>query len=464
VWTRVLAPALRTQIGRVWFWLGVGFAIRIAILPLFASSDLLTTAWISTVLVQNHQLIGSNDPPGIFYLSGGLEWVFAPLISPGINSLFGSGASFSPATTLQALSTDAPGINLLVAILKLPYLIADGVVALVLPRFFSDARSAFLAMMLWWFNPISIFTSYFQGQFDVVAVAFLVVAFYCLRTDRRLLFLAALGCATFFEVFTLLVVPFLLLYWWRDSALRDHRGRWVSAALLSQVVAVLSVFALLRLQAPYYESANLALHGSNVNGTFGTLEYSRDMVTGPLTGGIVTFLGYSAKFAISDTLPDAILIVVLAFGFLLFMAERTTRPPRDQVLLFTLSGFLVFYAFSGFLPQWVLWAQPLLILILAKNWRRFLFPYLILVFGFFIYTWYFGPELTVGLLQVTVPVAANWPDPLRAMSTHGIPGILVLNVARALFSAACIWFGYVAAREASGSVDSESPIPTGRPA
>ncbi|MCI4351262.1 MAG: hypothetical protein L3K15_07105 [Thermoplasmata archaeon] len=461
IWVRMLPAALRVQAHRVWLWLLVGFAIRIVLLPLFSSSDLLTTAWVSTVLVQNHQLIGSNDPPPIFYLSGGFELLFSPLISPDLTSLFTAGASYTPSLTLQNLATGAPGINVAVAIFKLPYLIADFAVVLVLPRFFSTDRPAFRAMILWWFNPVSIFISYVVGQYDVIAVAFLVVAFYGVVRDRRNLTLVALGLATFFQVFSLLALPFILIYWVRAAPARREKVRRATFAVISQVVALGAVFLLARLQSAYYESANLALSGNDVNGFFGTVVYNRDMVAQPLVGGIITFLGYSARFPISDALPDAILIVVLLYALLLFLAQRAPRSSPDQVWLFTLGAFLIFYAFSGFLVQWVLWAQPFLIFVMVNDFRKLVFPYTVLILGFFVYTWYFGAALTVNLLQITVPAAASWHDPLRAMNGAGLPGVLVINIARSLFSAACLWFAYTALRRAT--LPGEHPAPSTAP-
>ncbi|MFZ0891360.1 MAG: hypothetical protein WB782_10345 [Thermoplasmata archaeon] len=451
IWLRVLAPALRSQARRVWFWLAVGLAIRVALLPLFASVDLLSNAFVTTVLVNQHQLIVTNDPPPIFYIEGALDWLFRPFISSQIGTYFSLGPSFTPSSAPESLAAQTPGINLFVSILKLPFLAADVVIAFVLPRFFGNPRTAYIALLLWWFNPISIYVSYMVGQFDVVATAFLVLAFYYLRSNRDLWCLAAFGLAMFFELYAVVLIPFLLIYWLRTTPFsRKTLQRW-GGTFLTTGLAALGLLLILHFQALAYTPANLALSSVGVNGNFGSIVYSRGLTSQPFLAIAFTFLGYSAQLPIDTGLSDVILIVVVAYGVLLILFSRTPGVTWNDMAGVTLASFLVFYALSGFLVQWVLWSMPFLVLLLAKNLRALMLPYVILIIGYFMYTWYFRTVLFGALLQVSYP-GASGADPIALMDSAGLPGLMVVNAGRSLFSAACLWFAYLAVRDSIGKV------------
>lgn len=445
VWIRALAPALRARARQVWFWIGVGLVIRIVLLPLFASVDLLSTAYITTLLIDKHQLILTNDPPPIYFVSGALQWLVQPLIPSNLSALFTSGASYTPGTTPEALAAQTGGINILIAVLKLPYLAADLVVALVLPRFFRNDRQAFAALLLWWFNPISIYVSYFVGQYDIVATALLLLAFYFLRSGRNLECLIAIAAATFFEGYALLVIPFLLIYWIRTSDTRIQVAKRVVGSLVAPAIAIGALILIFHFQASYYQPANLALPQSSISGNYGTTIYNRGLAMQPLLAGLWTFVGFSAQFPISTSLSDVILVVVLAYGLLLFLLDRVAKQGWDSIWAVTLASFLVFYALSGFLVQWVLWCLPLLTILLARNLRSLILPYVVFVIGYFVYTWYFGAVLFGNLLQPSFPSVAG-ANPIATLNSIGLPAILVINVGRSLFSAASLWFAYTALR------------------
>ncbi|MFZ1023267.1 MAG: hypothetical protein WAN87_03950, partial [Thermoplasmata archaeon] len=424
----------------------VGLAIRVVLLPLFASVDLLSNAFVTTVLVNQHQLIVTNDPPPIFYIEGGLDLLFHPLISSQFGTFFSLGPSFTPSSAPEALAAQTPGINLFVSILKLPFLAADLVIAFVLPRFFGNPRTAYLALLLWWFNPISIYVSYMVGQFDVIATAFLILAFYYLRSNRDVWCLVAFAFAIFFELYAIVLVPFLLIYWVRTAPFSRKTLERVGGTFLATGLAALGLLLILHFQALAYTPANLALSSAGVNGNFGSIVYSRGLTSQPFLAIAFTFLGFSSQLPIDTGLSDVILIVVVAYGLLLIVFSRTPGPYWDDLWGVTLAMFLVFYALSGFLVQWVLWSMPFLVLLLAKNLRALILPYAILIIGFFMYTWYFRAVLFGALLQVSFP-SVSGADPIGAMDSAGLPGLMVVNAGRSLFSAACLWFAYLAVRD-----------------
>lgn len=462
IWNRLLAPVLRDHARKVWTVIAIGLAIRVLLLPLFASVDLLSTVYVTSVLIQKHQLLYTTDPPPVYLVSAALELLVRPLISPQIGAFFSAGASYTPSTEPQALAALMPGANVLVAVLKLPYLAADLAIAFLLPRFFRDHRGAFLALLLWWFNPISIYISYMVGQYDVIATAFVVWAFYSLRSGQKLPCIVAFGLATFFELFAVLLVPFVLVYWVRESRGWSARLRAGVASLVGPLVAGAGLYGLYAVLPAYYQPANLALPGTGSNGYFGTQLYVRGAVTHPFFSGIWNWIGFSAQFSINSNLSDAILLIVLVYGLLVFAVVHVRELKWDHLWAASLATFLIIYGLSGFLVQWVLWSLPFLVLLLTKDLRRLLVPYLVFIGGYFMYTWYFEAALTGALLQVSYPAVSDF-SPITALNNAGLPGLEVINVGRSLFSAACLWFMFVALRDSflPGFLRASGPTPPG---
>jgi Gpi18-like mannosyltransferase len=437
----------------------IGLAVRIILLPLFGGGDIVTNAWVSTVLIYQHQLILSNDPPPIFYVTGALLYLLHPFYSSQITTVFLTGTIFSPAQTLQSsLATNTPGINAVLAITKVPYLVADFGIALLLPRFFSNGKTAWYVTVLWWFNPISIYISYFDGQFDVVAVFFLMLALYGVFTKRPLLAVVALGVATFFSIFTVLTMPFLVVYWWRTQPTLRARFTWSTAAIVGQGIALGAIDLIYRFQAPFYQSANLALYPVDINGFYAGSTFNRGVMVQPLIGGLQTFLEGSISFRTTILLPDFIFIVVVAYGALFWLQADAQRPSVEQLMAVIAAAFLVMYATTNFLVQWAMWVQPILMIWVARNPRRLLAPYLILFATFLVYTWLDGTALVGGLFAPTWPGAASWTSPMAWLYDQGIDGTLLINVGRSIFSATALWLAYVGVRSAFWPSEPEPPV------
>jgi hypothetical protein len=141
---------------------------------------------------------------------------------------------------------------------------------------------------------------------------------------------------------------------------------------------------------------------------------------------------------------DIIYIFFLVYGLLLLTIIWQDNWPLEKVWKEFLVIFLAYYAVALFLPQWFLWAQPLLVLLVLKE-RRFLKLYLISIPLFFVYTWYWNQSLTSNLLAPVFNQAYSWLGPIDLMNNIGLPGIQVVNIFRAFLSAVCIFIAVVIA-------------------
>ncbi|HXW32997.1 MAG TPA: hypothetical protein VEJ87_00340 [Acidimicrobiales bacterium] len=431
-------------------WLLLAVAVRVALMPLTMSVDGETTAYVATVLAYKGQLILSNDPPPVYYLTAALLEPFRPILANTPVQFFTGNGVYTPSALPQALAATSPGFGVIATIIKIPYLFFDLGIALLLLRLAPSARVAVLALQIWALNPFAIYVSYVVGQYDVIATFFLVLCIYFFIRHRYLASGIALGLATLFQIWPLVVLPIVLIYLGRNT---PHARQW-ARPMLSYVVPVVAGLGALALiyhfQTVSYQSANLALGGDQLDGFYGTVLYNRGTVSQPLVQGITTFLGFTVAFSTMSPLGDmVILVAVVYFAILLFLAYGPRLEPMAVPAL--ASAFLLtYFAFSVFFVQWFLWAQPFVVLVVATDVRRLLPLYLILFIPYLIYSWLFGAPLWGQLLLMVYPPSYYWRSPLLVLNAAGLPGLLLANISRAFLTAVCLFFAYRAYREYVG--------------
>ncbi len=442
-WTRLLPETVKDQSRRIGKVFLLGLALRIVLMPLFGGADAATTAWIGTVLIGKGQLILSNDPPPIFFLHALIFGAFRPIYPATIFNRFLSPVGFTPSVLLPRSILSEPGIGVLLTLLKLPYLAFDLASAVLLLWLVREPQSAIRVFKIWLFNPIVLYVSYFFGQFDVVAVFFVILAFYYNQHGRRNAALLALSVAILFKDFAIVLVPFFLVLY-----LEEKRGLFVRFKALLKVAlasaAPLAVQFLIALtQTPFYESANYALAGDHMNGFFGRTLYNRGEPGVPLIEGFLTFIGYSMKLTTFSPIPDVIYLFPLAY-LLLFVAWILLRG-KDAGKLWnaTVILFLLIYALNLFHPQWFLWAQPFLIVLVARQGKPVSYLYAGIVALFFGYILYFDAIAYTWPLIPLIPAAAFWPGPASLMRNAGLPADLIINLARTAFSGLCLALAFL---------------------
>jgi hypothetical protein len=437
-WTRLLPETVKDQSRRIGKLFLLGLALRIVLLPIFGGTDATTTAWTGTVLLAKGQLILSNDPPPIFYLHALIFGAFRPIYPATIFSRFVSPVAFTPSILLPKSILSEPGIGVLLTLLKLPYLAFDLASAVLLLWLVREPQPAVKAFKIWLFNPIVLYVSYFFGQFDIVAVFFVILAFYYNQHGRRNAALLALAVAILFKDFAIVLVPFfLVLYLDKKLGLFVRFKEFLKVALVS-AAPVAAQFLIALTQTPFYESANYALTGDQMNGFFGRTIYNRGAPGVPLIQGFLTFIGYSVKLTSFAPIPDVIYLFPLAY-LMLFVAWILLRG-KDAGKLWnaTVILFLLLYALDLFHPQWFLWVQPFLIVLVARQGKPVSYLYAGIVALFFAYMLYFDAIAYTLPLIPLIPAAAFWPGPTSLMRNAGLPADLIINLARTAFSGLCL--------------------------
>jgi len=300
-----------------------------------------------------------NYPPLPYFFLGSFSLVTTWVVDPVIHENF----ILDFESTLGNVQ-----LNLLLLLLKLPYFIFDIAIAYLLMSLFKDKKEKLWIFALWIFNPVNLYATYMIGQFDIIPTFLTVLAIYLTtKTKYQNLLISAvlLGIGAGFKIFPLLlIVPLALIkpnFWER-----------VRLILVSGITYILFAY-------PFIWSEGFRMTAALANQT--TKSFYANI---PVSGGesIILFLA-----------------VVIFMYFVFYFAKATLEDVWKNFFLM----LLVFFVFTHFHPQWLLWMMPFYMIDLVvskfKHWPLFL----VVMFSFVALVTFFDPGLTVWLFAPINP-------------------------------------------------------------
>ena len=440
--SNIIPKQLHSRTGSILRWLAIGIAIRFILMPILAGPDYMTTLWISSTLMKNGQLIFSNDPPMIFFLLSSFYKITLPLYPSGFIDFLTSGISFTP-SNFQIYALLQPGINTVLFLSKIPFLLFDVLSAFFILHLFSDGKKALAAFKIWLINPIVIMVSYVYGQFDIFLVFFIIMALYFLKTKRFGWAMLAIGIGGIFKIVSLGLLPLVAIGYWKDRKGETpitkflKMGKIIAIGLLPLLSIPIIFFGV----SQYYESVNFAQPtGSWFNGFYGTIFYTRGIPAPPFYSGLLTFLiDFSISLRTQSVIPDAVYFIPLVYTLVLLGAIYEKTLPYEKTYKYFTVFLLAYYAFSLFHVQWFLWVQPFLIMLVLENKKAYGKLFSLLIPLFFIYTFQWDADLTSRLLTPIIPQALYWPGPITLMNNINLPAYPIVGFFRTIFSAICVF-------------------------
>lgn len=248
-------------------------------------------------------------------------------------------------------------------LLKLPYLIFDLFLGLLLFRLVEEKKT--LVFGLWMFNPVNLYATYMMGQFDIIPTFFTVLSFYFIAKDKLNFAALSLGFGIAFKLYPVfLIIPLLFL------------AKNFSAKIKLLLLAALPyVFFVL----PYLSSASF-----RANALFASQASKSLYASIPVSGGESILL-----------FPASLILF-----YLFFWNKNLDRLNFWKIYLISL---LLFFIFTHYHPQWLIWLTPFLILDLSFNKFKNLLPILIIGLAWFSSLFFFDPSLTLGMFSPQAP-------------------------------------------------------------
>lgn len=368
-------------------WLAVGLILRLIVIPTALHPDFRAYNLAAYLISQKGRLLTfydyisylpRSDPLVITYGDGlfiypPLAYLTHALFMAVLSPLYPWGAFQTLISDIGSVRTTA-GFTPLMYLLKLPYLVAD-IAGLILIWRLVESRFRRLAVVLWWFNPVSVYTSYLLSQFDIFVAVFLLAA--VLVFSRRPALAAILvGLAAGFKPFPLLLAPFL--------------GQSLPAKIKSVLLAGLSF-------------------GLTIVPYLGSTAFKHYALLAPQSDKL-----WYAQIAVSG----AQYLPVFFVGYFLLLWWNYYQPRRLPLWAWLATPLLLFYAVTHYHPQWLMWVTPFLLLAwIYKPATRL--PTVILLAAYFILIFAFDSSLSVGLFlpQFSAPawLSNQWASLVRAV-------------------------------------------------
>lgn len=310
-----------------------------------------------------------NYPPAIYIYHGLFNFLFSAIGLSQVNQfLLDNPSNYG---NIQ--------FNIHLLLLKIPYLIFDLMIGLILFKLFDSRKQSTTALLLWILNPINLYSTYMMGQFDIIPTFFVVLSVYL--TVKRRLELAALslGFGIAFKLFPLFLVIPLMVF----GKSFFERIKIVVLSLIPYIISII----------PYLGSSDFRTTALFANQSSKSL-----YVNIPVSGGE------------SILLFPAVLIVY----YLLIYINKV----RIDIWKLFMIPLLVFFILTHFHPQWLVWLTPLLIIGLISNYSKHIYSVVLILLTFFASLFFFDPSLTIGIFAPVFPVLHNLPSLWQLMNLN----------------------------------------------
>jgi hypothetical protein len=373
-------------------WLALAFILRLVLIPISLHPDFRAVNLAGYLIAQKGQLFSfydflSRQPRSDHWvqLYGDNLFIYPPLaylthalFNKVLFWAYPQAAFFTLINDIGRLRLD-PGFPLLMYLLKLPYLIADVACLLILFNLLPP-KSKFIGCLLWAFNPITIYSAYLVGQFDIFIALFLLIAIYH-SANHPVLSAVSLGLSAAFKPFVLVLAPFL-------------PGHSLKNTLISGLTYGLTLLPYLASPA-FRQYAFLASQSDK-------LFFAKIMISG------------------SQYLP---LFVV---GLICLLYWRYFFPHSFSPVGWLSLPLFLFFSVTHYHPQWFTWVAPLLVYLFAVD-KKTRLPILTLIFCYVFIVFSFDSSLNFGLfnLSVSLPI----PD-------------LYTSIVRGIFAATAIFITF----------------------
>lgn len=384
-------------------WLLVGLLARVIFMPIAFHGDLLSTYHRSYLLAFDGQLQYLNPHETIQAafllifthitpLQEYLTWTGSPTVLPS----FWLG-------TLESIN-----IFRTIFLLKVPYLLFDLLICIVILHIFSaDTEGGLRAFMLWFLNPIVIFAVYIFGRFEVIPIFFILLAILLFKKNHMVFASLSLGIAIIDRYYILLLLPFLLLFCCRT---------WMDRARVAAISAIpLVVYnAITKLSADTLTSLNMT---------------SSQFVDYFLYMRLETGMNYVYIFIIAYT-------CILLYAYYMKKCEN----PVVDFISYSLVILLLFYATSCFHPQYFAWFIPFFALYCGFNHDKTLIELhclQIVCFTVFTFNWKQGLA-TWMFASINPEILIALPSPVQLIDQL-YPGSIIVNLARSVLSAVSLF-------------------------
>lgn len=309
-------------------------------------------------------------PPIMLYVLAVPRWLFGPFLQSGTDTV----------TVAHLL------------VMRLPLLVCDLGIALILARWFSNRVKRVL--LFYWCSPFVIYICYWHGQLDIIPTALFLCSLYLLRNKRYVLAMAIFGLALATKSHLLVALPFVLVY------IHQERGLTYSFWLTALAALVYTLVVL-----PFVP--DLAFRKM----VYGTEEQAR-------------LFAFQLPMRSSDL---AVLLAPGAIALLWFRFVAYVKRNWDLFMLYLGILFSIFILFAPPAPGYFLWSLPFLIYFMCLTSKTSALPYFVYAAAYLMFFWLGNQSDLLDAWRLLSPELAAGQTPYQFLSVLNPSGIVIIN-------------------------------------
>jgi len=360
--------------------LGLAVLLRLALMPFFAHVDLFSEYRRVFYALEN----GLYFDNSYRFVTYSIEMIFAAFsqlfisVSDGLFDIPDPKNSTSSLVEYGFFLND-PNVFRHLFFFKLPYLLFDIATALVIWRYVENPAYKRIALLLWLFNPVTIFATYIFGRFEVFGLFFLAATALQLKKDNIFLATVLFALCLHCREINLIFAPFFLI------AIIDFKDYWVrnilritGSALIIALIWLIPDWLLTTLGGDTTLFVNLnANHDS---------EAFKKMLS----------LGYYWFYPI--------IIALAALG--LYAWEIGDKPHAERFVITSAVALFIYFGFNVHSVHYAAWLVIFPILCIQHE-RKVVFPFCVF-FGAWIVLWLLKTDAGVFTLFLAAPLSSDF--------------------------------------------------------
>lgn len=304
-----------------------------------------------------------------------------------------------------------------VFIFRLPILLADAVIFIVLLRWLKNHSKR--VILFYWLSPILIYISYIHGQLDVIPISFLFVGLYFLFKDKFIWSVAFIAMAISCKTNMVLVLPFLGIY-----AIKSNLIGWKT--FIYSFFILVGIFALINLPFIFDEAFY-------------------KMVFRNATQSKIFDAHFPFMNQIPYPFPDELLFYVIPAIYLVFLIKlndfRTYN--RDIIVMFLGFSFGILTIFIPPMQGWYYWSMPFIIYLFIQQ-KNVLGAAFLALNVFYVLYFFVMPQSDIfEVFQLLSPEFSERPNFYLYLIEWGFNANKVVNIAFTLLQTSllitCVW-------------------------
>jgi len=295
-------------------------------------------------------------------------------------------------------------------LMKLPYLVFDILLLILLQKFFLTKKDQKLALKYWWLNPIVIFLPYMWGQFDIIPTFFVLWGVYKIIKDKPIYGAFLLGLGASFKNYPLLFLPLVATV--STKSIRQSFKIFITG-LLPFIFTTL----------PYWGH-----------------EFFRDTVL--FSWQSQKMLDFVWGIGGSEGVYPFMIGYSLIFLYCLY--ELRGKPHKVHIPIVT--SLMWYYATTNFHQQWFMWVLPFIVIYSVQNARFRLIGFWWIIFLFFFRLSVIQANVTTELFVWLSPAFGDLPK------TRTMMGMLydinkLRNIVSSLVMGTSLWVSWYLLKE-----------------